>query len=191
MADNSFDPTTEEVVDGMNETIVVGEETTEEVAAVEQKVEAKKEDLHKSAGYFARHPEELEKLLTDVEKIGTKKKAPVAKASNATEENQTAQELRELKLELAKEKAINKYGLDEEELRFLKANDPEELLELASEFSEYKKKSGRIKEEGNDEGSNSPATKYQRTSSTAPVTGRKQTLDELENELRNTKFTLQ
>ena len=99
--------------------------------------------IEKQAGYYSRHPEALDELNKMVGKNKSTDKGEIAL-------NRIAQ----LEMDNAVKDAVIELGLKKADFNFIKGNSPDELLENARAFAEYKKSLGREK---NDEASDEDA----------------------------------
>lgn len=81
------------------------------------------ERIEAQAGYYSRNPEAYKKL-----------QEIVAKRNPSADDAYT--EAREARLELARERALRKYELDEDDLQLISGDSPEEIMSSASALRE-------------------------------------------------------
>ena len=133
------------------------------------------------AGYYSRHPEELDKLIQQTE---------VLKSRKAPQDMDMANELRQLRNENALKDALIEHGLSREDIQWINGGSPEEIQSKALKFVEYKKGLVILKSGETPESESPPDQKYIRQN-TAPAGSKKpQTFAELEQELLSTKIQL-
>jgi hypothetical protein len=193
MTDNTLD---EIVIDELE----LQDETTEETVQVEEPVtptvddaKRKAEDLRKKqAGYYSRHPEELDLLIKEATELKNKGKVVRESVNNNDSDSLALKKVNELETQLALKDAVIEYGLTKDDLRFAPKNStPDEIVEWAKEFADYKKSNGYNDSDDTNSDNNSPSNnqKYVKKTNSTNNTGKKQTLDELEAELHSSKIT--
>lgn len=89
--------------------------------------DADREQIEKQANYLARKPEKMDYFLKTLED-----------ATGSSVINSIGSDVTEIKLELAREKAMRTLGLDETDMQFVQGTSPEAILKSAAAFKVHK-----------------------------------------------------